>query len=178
MSGFLHDCAMALPAWELNLLNMTEGKEGFTKNSISNPIANDGKKPYKHSEALKVINENKQSLYDSFEKTKQFLFSFNNESDFQRDLATRLIKYQEFRNGYSQEFKDLEKEKNNVQLYLEFSDLLRYDFIRITHAERVETYINNLSARFINNLGGSWGEALAKDLARICRLIMGNQWIL
>ncbi|MFB4169015.1 hypothetical protein [Virgibacillus sp. JSM 102003] len=168
MSGFLHDCAMALPDWELKLLTMTEGKDGFTKNSIQNPMPNDGKKPYKFSEALKVISDNKQYLFDDFENTKEFIFSFSNESEFQRDLATRLIKYQDFRNGYSQEFKNLE-EKNNVQLYLEFSDLLRYDFVRITHAERVETYIKNLSNRFINTLGGAWGEALAKDLGKVCR---------
>ncbi|PFP05758.1 HD domain-containing protein [Bacillus thuringiensis] len=168
MSGFLHDCAMALPAWELNLLTMTEGKNGFTKNSILNPIPNDGKKPYKLSEALKVINENKESLYINFDKTQEFIFSFSTEIDFQRDLAKRLIKYQEFRNGYSQELKKLE-EKGDVKSYLEFSDLLRYDFVRITHAERVETYINNLSRRFINSLGGAWGEALAKDLAKVCR---------
>ncbi|PFX98391.1 hypothetical protein COL41_02925 [Bacillus mycoides] len=168
MSGFLHDCAMALPAWELKLLTMTEGKIGYTQNSISNPIPNDGKKPYKISEALKVINDNKQVLYGDFETTNEFIFSFSNESDFQRDLAKRLIKYQEFRNGYSQEFKSLE-EKGDVPSYLEFSDLLRYDFVRITHAERVEAYINNLSNKFIDSLSGAWGEALAKDLAKICR---------
>lgn len=168
MSGFLHDCAMALPAWELKLLTMTEGKEGFTKNSIQNSMPNDDKKPYKLSKALEVINDNKENLYGNFEKTKEFIFSFSNESEFQRDLATRLIKYQDFRNGYSQEFKNLE-DNNNVQLYLEFSDLLRYDFVRVTHAERVETYIKNLSNRFINTLGGVWGEALAKDLGKVCR---------
>lgn len=168
MSGFLHDCAMALPTWELKLLTMTEGKDGFTNNSIQNPIPHDGKKPYKLSEALKLINDNKKSLYNDFEKTKDFIFSFSNESEFQRDLATRLIEYQDFRNGYSQEFINFE-EDNNIQSYLEFSDLLRYDFVRITHAQRVETYIGNLSKRFINTLGGAWGEALAKDLGEICR---------
>ncbi|KTR59855.1 hypothetical protein RSA42_10380, partial [Exiguobacterium indicum] len=112
MSGFLHDCAMALPIWELKLLTMTEGKDGYTKNSIQNPIPHDGKKPYKLSEALKVINDNKQSLYNDFEKTKD---------------------------GYSQEFTNF-VENNNVHSYLEFSDLLRYDYVRITHAQRVETY--------------------------------------
>lgn len=168
MSGFLHDCAMALPIWELKLLTMTEGKDGYTKNSIQNPIPHDGKKPYKLSEALKVINDNKQSLYNDFEKTKDFIFSFSNESEFQRDLATRLIEYQDFRNGYSQEFTNF-VENNNVHSYLEFSDLLRYDYVRITHAQRVEIYIKNLSNKFINTLGGAWGEALAKDLGKVCR---------
>lgn len=168
MSAFLHDCGMALPEWELKLLKMSEGKEGYTSNAIENTLAHDGKKPYKLSEALKIIEDNKQDLYNDFESTKDFTFSFTNENEFQRDLAARLIEYQGFRNGYSQEFKYFEKSKD-LHSYLEFSDLLRYDFIRITHAQRVETYIKNLSSRFTVALGGAWGEALAKDLGEVCR---------
>ncbi|MER2109256.1 MAG: ATP-binding protein [Solibacillus sp.] len=168
MSGFLHDCAMALPEWELKLLTMSEGKEGFTNNTIRNPIPHDGKRPYKMSEALAIINENKEYLYIDFEKTKEFIFSFKNEEQFIRDLANRLIEYQEFRNGYALELKNYE-ENNDLQGYLEFSDLLRYDFVRITHAQRIEAYIQNLSSKFIDTLGGAWGEALAKDLGKVCR---------
>lgn len=168
MSGYLHDCAMALPTWELNLLKMTEGKEGFTSNSIENSMPHDGKKPYKISEAIELINKNKIKLYGDFESTIEFIFSFSNEKEFQRDLATRLIAYQNFRNGYAKEL-DNRRTEGNLNNYLEFSDLLRYDFVRSTHAQRINTYIQNLSNKFSDRLGGAWGEALAKDLGKICQ---------
>ncbi|MCY9660710.1 ATP-binding protein [Paenibacillus chondroitinus] len=168
MSGYLHDCAMALPAWEHHLLRMTEGMVGFTSNDLVNPIANDGKVPYKLSKALDYIKSNSIKLYNSYEMIKSYIFLSQNENELHRDMAERLVEYQQFRNGYSEELKQ-KAETGSVKSYLEYSDLIRYEYIRVTHAQRVEKYVRNLSSLFQERIGGVWGEALAKDLAIICR---------
>lgn len=168
MSGILHDCAMALPTWELRILMTTEGQEGFTNNKFKKSLANDCKMPFKFSEALEFIKINKEYLYGNYEGIKSFIFAFQNEDDLQRDLAERLIDYQQFRNGYTEQLNS-KAEQGGMPEYLELSDLIRYDFTRSTHTKRVEKYIRNLSVYFTNRLGGAWGEALAKDLAQICR---------
>ncbi|OCT11475.1 hypothetical protein A8709_07345 [Paenibacillus pectinilyticus] len=168
MSGYLHDCAMALPTWELNLLKMTEGMGDFVHNDLGKSFANDGNPPYKLSYAIELVESIKSQLYVDFEKVKDFIFSIQSESEMQRDLAQRLIDYQQFRNGYTDELK---KKANGTSLneYLELSDLIRYEFIRQTHPLRVEKYIRNLASLFRARLGGVWGDKLAKDLAKICR---------
>lgn len=168
MSGYLHDCAMALPTWEMKLLRMTEGREGFTSNELDKVIANDGKPPYKLSKAVNVIEENVELLYGKYENISRFIFIFRNEQELKRDLAERLIHYQQFRNGYIEDL-DNKAEEGSITKYLELSDLIRYEYIRITHAKRVEKYIQNLAPLFSDRLGGAWGESLAKDLAKVCR---------
>lgn len=168
MSGFLHDCAMALPAWELQLLKLTEGTEGFTSNQMSKSLANDGKTPYMLSKAMEVIGEYAEHLYGDYNQIRSFIFIFPNENQLQRDLAERLVDYQNFRNGYWEELKK-KVDQGVIPAYLELSDLIRYEYIRITHAKRIEKYIRNLAGFFAQRLGGAWGEALAKDLALICR---------
>jgi molecular chaperone HtpG len=168
MSGFLHDCAMALPTWELNLLKMTEGIGEFVHNDLGKSYANDGNPPYKLSSAIQLIETHKPQLYEDFEKVKGFIFSFPSESEMQRDLAERLIDYQQFRNGYTDELKKKASNASHTE-FLELSDLIRYEFIRQTHPQRVEKYIRNLASLFEARLGGVWGDKLANDLARICQ---------
>ncbi len=168
LAGYLHDCAMALPNWEILLLRMTEGTEGFTSNELSKSFANDGKAPYKLSEAIHVIRENATDLYGNYQNISSFIFICPTEDEFQRDLAERLIDYQIFRNGYTEEL-NKKVSQGSVAAYLEMSDLIRYEYIRYTHPQRVEQFIRNLSVLFRERLGGAWGEALAKDLAKICR---------
>ena len=122
----------------------------------------------KLSKALDYIQSNVKDLYNSYEKIKSFIFVPKNESELQRDLAERLVDYQQFRNGYSEELKQ-KAETGLVQTYLEYSELIRYEYIRVTHAQRVEKYVRNLASLFQERLGGVWGEALARDLAIICR---------
>lgn len=168
LSAYLHDCAMALPEWEVRLLKLTEGMEEFTDERVVNSFINDLRPPFKLSEALRAIDDRKNALYGSFNSIKEYIFVCNNEDEFKRDLAERLIQYQEFRNGFTEELKKISKSKNKLK-YLEFSDLIRYEYVRQTHAKRVEKYIMNLSRLFCEYLGGMWGNALAKDLADICR---------
>lgn len=168
MSGFLHDCAMALPAWELNLLKMTEGIGEFVRNDLGKSYANDGNPPYKLSSAIQLIETHKPQLYEDFEKVSTFIFSSSSESEMQRDLAERLIDYQEFRNGYTDELKKKALNGSYTEFF-ELSDLIRYEFTRQTHPQRVEKYIRNLASLFEARLGGVWGDKLANDLARICR---------
>lgn len=168
MSGYLHDCAMALPTWELKFLKMTEGMGEFVHSGLEKSFANDGNPPFKLSSAIELVETIKIQLYEDFEKVKGFIFSFPSESEMQRDLAERLIDYQQFRNGYTDELKKKTVDASPND-YLELSDLIRYEFIRQTHPQRVEKYIRNLASLFETQLGGVWGDKLANDLARICR---------
>ncbi|MBC9786276.1 hypothetical protein H1S01_17600 [Heliobacterium chlorum] len=168
LSAYLHDCAMALPNWELKLLKLTEGSDGFTNLEIEKPLKNDFKSPYSISTAIKIINERKDNLYENFAKIRNFIFCPSNESELIKDLAGRLIEYQEFRNGFTEELKET-KLRSDIAGYLELNDLIRYEFVRTTHHSRIEKYVKNLSSLFEEYLDGSWGKALAYDLAKVCR---------
>lgn len=168
LAGYLHDCAMALPAWELHLLKMTEGMEGFTSNQLDKSFVHDGQTPYKLSKAIETVKENAEKLYGNYDTAKKYIFAFSTETEMQRDMAERLCDYQKFRNGYTIELKAKAKE-GLINEYLNFSDLIRYEYVRTTHAQRIEQYIKNLAPLFTERLGGAWGGALAKDLSKICR---------
>jgi hypothetical protein len=167
LSAYLHDFAMALPEWELRLLKITEGtSNGDETNNTT--LKHDLKAPLSTSAALSYIESNKQSLYDSFSKLNEWPFISNNESDFQKDLARRLISYQDYRNGFSKQLEQCLKDSNK-EYYDKQSIEIRQSFIRDTHHTRVEDYVRNLGITFQERLSGSWGKALADDLAKVCR---------
>lgn len=168
LSAYLHDCAMALPKWEFELLKLTEGTEKFFSNDINNPFTHDFKPPFKLSKAIEIIEERKKDLYENYNKVEDFIFIEETEEDLKKDLAKRLINYQEFRNGYIDKLKEIARE-DDLEKYLKYSEFIRHEFIRSTHASRVGKYIRNLSPLFTERLGGSWGRALANDLALICK---------
>lgn len=168
LSAYLHDCAMALPNWELKLLKLTEGTKDIISENIEKPIAHDFKAPFKLSEAMEIIEERKNNLYESYDKVKDFIFISGAEPELKKDLAERLIKYQEFRNGYTDDLKKIVFEKN-LNKYLKYSDFIRHEFVRTTHASRAQEYIRNLYNLFVERLGGSWARSLVNDLAMICK---------
>jgi len=168
LSAYLHDCAMALPEWENNLLKMTEGIEELDCLELTNSLKRDFKAPFKFSEAIQIIKDKKSDLYGDFEERKDFIFINKDEELFIQDLAKRLIEYQEFRNGYTEEFKKL-LDNGDKNKYLDYSNFIRQIFIRNTHPQRAEIFIKNLKEKFANRLGGSWGKQLAEDLAKISR---------
>lgn len=168
LSCYLHDCAMALPEWEIRLLRLTEGTELLDVPELRDNLKRDMKAPCTHTEALSEIENRKHELYDDFNKITEFLFLTKPESDFKSDLCSRLIEYQEFRNGYSGEMKKIIDEENKSS-YLEMGEFIRGEFIRSTHAKRIEKYVQNLASKFDDWLGGAWGRSLAHDLAKICR---------
>ena len=164
LSAFLHDCAMAPSEYEINAMKLTEGNDEFYNELYS--IKHDLKSPLKHSEALKVINTNTQILYKNFSYPSKWLFCNSSENDFNNYLASLLVDYQNFRNGFSKELKNVK----DIEDFKIINDFIRIDYIRATHHIRIETYIKNLETRFGNSFEqSSWGKKLANDLAKICR---------
>lgn len=167
LAAYTHDCGMALPAWEIKLLISTEGIKEFPEDK-DNGNNNDLKPPLKLADAITYVQKNAKSIYGDFSNVADFIFIKHDENAFIRDLAERLILYQEFRNGYSNQIEMFINE-NDKDRFNSYSEFLRKEFIRITHAERSAIFIENLEHKLIKELGGNWGGAITRDLANICR---------
>jgi hypothetical protein len=166
LSAYLHDAAMALPAWERKLLKLTEGQAGFCHNDVDKPLLYDGKPPMKLSEAKEYIIENKNLIYGNFENCKDYILSFKTEEELTNDLSEQLSEYQDYRNGYIHR---LNEAKSDIQIYLKLSDEIRYEYIRENHSMRIEKLINNLSSAFDAKLDVKIGKMLTKTLGVICK---------
>ena len=164
-SAYLHDCAMAVPEWELNLFRLTEGISP-PETEIEVGVHNDLKPKISFDEARQLVLSRRETVFGNFEDAKKWIFSAKTEKAFVDDLVVRLRDYQDFRNGFSEELRDLAE---NSDKYQNRSEQLRQDFIRQTHWLRIETWARNLDALFEDRLGGLWGKALAHDLAAVCR---------
>ncbi len=165
LSSFFHDCAMAPSDWELNVLKFTEGTDKFKVNDKS--ICHDLKEPFKISQAKNFINENKNVFYGTFDgDVKKWLFSPDNENLLIDYLASMLIDYQNYRNGFAEQLRKI----GNNEDFESLNTFIRTDYIRATHHIRIETYVNNLESIFGNSFEQpAWGKRLAKDLALVCR---------
>lgn len=166
LSAFLHDAAMALPKWERNLFNLTEGQEGFSHNDIKNPLLYDGKSPMKLSDAREYIISRKDDIYGNYKECEKFIFAFNTEDELINDLSEQLTAYQDYRNGYISELNEV---KGDVCSYLKLSDEIRYEYIRENHSIRIEKLVNNLAKTIDRKLEIKVGKKLTKTLASICR---------
>lgn len=186
-SAYLHDCAMAPPEWEIQLLKATEGTDQLP---LKSKLANDLKAPLSYSDSLEFIRNTKNEfLINKFSEVQKWMFSPSSERMLEEDLADLLRKYQEFRNGYADEIRKIIKyenerindlgkknkirEEKNIETgedkYHILNDQIRTDFIRINHHTRIESYIKNIVTEFEEKLGLGWGEKLTNDLALICR---------
>lgn len=165
-TAYLHDCAMALPQWELSLLKLTEGVGEQGAKPSPPGIHHDLKPKLSFELARQFVRTKIQELCGSFDEVMQWRFSPKDEQSFVDDLAERLRDYQEFRNGFAAELRELVLTPDK---FVTRSDELRQEFIRITHWRRVEQWSRNLDRLFHDRLGGQWGKALAHDLGTICR---------
>ncbi len=165
LSAFFHDCAMALSDWELNVLKLTEGTDKYSIND--NSICHDLKTPFSFSEATAIIKEKKISLYGTFNSDVQkWLFSPDSEDELISYLASMLIEYQKYRNGFTDQL----RKASNQDDFECLNTSIRTDYIRSTHHIRIESYVNNLKTLFGSSLDqDALGEKLAKDLACVCR---------
>lgn len=165
LSSFFHDCAMAPSDWELNVLKFTEGTDKFKVNDKS--ICHDLKEPFKISDAKNIVKDNKNSFYGIFDSdVKNWLFSPNSEDDLINYLASMLIEYQNYRNGFAEQLRKVSSKEDFESL----NTFIRTDYIRATHHIRIETYVYNLESIFGNSFEQpAWGKKLAKDLALVCR---------
>ncbi len=166
LSANLHDCAMALPSWEYKLISSVEGTDVIfdLKNRIR--INNDFKPIKTLTETLDFIKQHKNEIYNDFNEVSNFIFSLKDENDFQIDLSKRVIEYEGFRNKYATELKAKIKDATE---YLNYSELLRSEFIRSTHHLRAANYISALKIPFSKNIGNSIATQLILCLSVICR---------
>ena len=165
-SCFLHDAAMALPAWEYDMLRATEGCNECYDNTIKHFLRNDFN-PAQSLACLKsFLDENKGDLYVNFDNVTKFVFSPNDENTFQLDIAKKVHEYQLFRNEFADKLEPL---KNDLHAYLNYSDLIRSEFIRKTHHRRIVDYINNLRHKLSVEVGEAIAVSVLTDLAHVCR---------
>jgi len=163
--SYFHDAAMAPSDWEINTLKLTEGTIKFS--SFESSIKHDLQTPLKLSYAIELINKKKDILYHKFEDdVKGWLFSPKEENELIKYLASLLIDYQSYRNGFADKIKKV-KNQNDFDNLNEF---MRINYIRVTHHTRIETYIKNLESLISSAFEQpAWGKKLAQDLALICR---------
>ena len=156
----------ALPVWEYTLIKAIEGTEEIYDNTLEVKILNDFKPVHKVEEAIKIVRDNKDKLYTSYENIKEYIFLENTEKDLIENLASLICEYEEYRNGYVEE---LNKLKGNVAKYLSYSNMIRCEFIRLTHHKRITRYIKGIKRKYINLIGNYPTEKLIDDICCICR---------
>ncbi|MFR0018738.1 MAG: hypothetical protein ACLRU3_02160 [Paraclostridium sp.] len=166
MSSYIHDAAMALPSWEYTLLREVEGTDEFYDNTLKIKIRNDFKPVHKYIDAIDIVNNNKEILYSSFENIKTYIFIESNENELMNSLADLMCDYEEFRNGYVE---DLERYKKSPSDYINYSKIIRSEYIRSTHHIRIESYIKRIKQKYICYIGSLEAEKFVNDLGLICR---------
>lgn len=171
LMSYLHNCGVALPKWERRILLSTEGSDRFfDDNELVKSIHNDGKINYTFDQAKSYIVDNEAIFWKSSKKIENFIFDNDNKEDCISQLSSELINYQDFRNGFSNELNKI----SNRQDYLKRSREIRYEYLRITRADRAERYIINAGNKFSDILEGTWGNSIADDLASVCRSYCEN----
>ena len=165
MSAYLHDSAMALPDWEYKVLKAVEGTEEYHDNTLELTICNDYKPKHTYSEALRIIEENKDKLF-CYDTAKNYVCAKPTEDKMTESLAEFMQQYEEFRNGY---ITDLDKCEGSVSEYMDKSRWIRSEFIRQTHHIRAVENVESLKVKIADAIGGFYAEKFIEDLAAICR---------
>lgn len=165
-SAHLHDCGMALPKWEYELLSSVEGTASVFDRRHILQINNDLKPSKTLQETIEFIQQHKELIYVDFDTVKTFVFAIKSENAFQMDLAKRVVDYENFRNSYSTE---LRNRLNDETKYLNFSELIRSEYIRSTHHIRAANFINNLQDRIADSIGYGMASRVLRYLSEICR---------
>jgi hypothetical protein len=157
-SAYLHDTGMALPDWELKIIEAVE-----SENTDSWKSAFNVKTPLTLLIARRQIVNHSVEIYENFNKVEKWFFAPDTEDTLIEHLAQTAVQYQEFRNGFTKKLKSLSGDKKK-----QYVRALRIEFIRQTHHIRSQLFIKNLSHRMSDEIQ-PWGEAIARDLAIICR---------
>ena len=165
MSAYLHDSAMALPDWEYKVLKAVEGTEEYHDNTLEFTICNDYKPKHTYSEALRIIEKNKDKLF-CYDTAKNYVCAKPTEDKMTESLAEFMQQYEEFRNGY---ITDLDKCEGSVSEYMDKSRWIRSEFIRQTHHIRAVENVESLKGKIADAIGGFYAEKFIEDLAAICR---------
>ena len=165
-AAYMHDVAMALPMWEYRLLEAAEGTDDIYDDKKGLFLNNDFKPVHDYSKLHEFIVSNKKELYKDFETASKFVFAPGTEKDLVEDLVSRVREYEGFRNEYTDKLKLLTESKKD---YLNYSALIRREFIRTTHHTRIEYYIKKLKLKLEQKIGAVKANCFVESLSKICR---------
>ncbi|MBR2092123.1 MAG: hypothetical protein IJ905_17695 [Fibrobacter sp.] len=162
LSAYLHDSGMALPNWEYKALKAVEGCDKYFDSTLKFSIKNDFKSPQTFDE-IKTIVQN-ANLFD-YNSAKNYIFIENSEDKVVENISKLILEYEAFRNRYVTQL----KEKNNNYDYIEFSKVIRSEFIRITHHKKAVSNIKNLKNKIETAISPYYTNSFLQDLGNICQ---------
>lgn len=162
LSAYLHDSGMALPKWEYEALRVVEGCDEFFDSTLRFSIKNDFKSPQTFDEIKAIVQNAKLFDYNS---AKNYIFIENSEDKVVENISKLILEYEAFRNRYVTQL----KEKNNNYDYIEFSKVIRSEFIRITHHKKAVSNIKNLKNKIETAISPYYTNSFLQDLGNICQ---------
>ena len=162
LSAYLHDSGMALPKWEYEALRAVEGCNEFFDSTLRFSIKNDFKSPQTFDEIKAIVQNAKLFDYNS---AKNYIFIENSEDKVVENISKLILEYEAFRNRYVTQL----KEKNNNYDYIEFSKVIRSEFIRITHHKKAVSNIKNLKNKIETAISPYYTNSFLQDLGNICQ---------
>lgn len=162
LSAYLHDSGMALPNWEYEALRAVEGCDDFFDSTLRFSIKNDFKSPQTFDEIKAIVQNAKLFDYNS---AKNYIFIENSEDKVVENISKLILEYETFRNRYVTQL----KEKNNNYDYIEFSKVIRSEFIRITHHKKAVSNIKNLKNKIETAISPYYTNSFLQDLGNICQ---------
>lgn len=163
-SSYLHDVGMALPDWELKVIEAVESENENIDGSWKKDFSTNGGRPISISHSRQLITRHSLEIYVSFEAASKWFFSPESEVQLVEHLAQTVVQYQEFRGGFTKKLNSLIGDE--LKRYVKF---LRIDFIRQTHHLRTHRYVKNLGRHMTEEIMQPWGTAITHALADICQ---------
>jgi hypothetical protein len=152
--SYLHDCGMAVSDYEVNVMKIVENDNY------------DGKRVCQIDEASRLIQEKKDDIFKSdknVKKVSDWLFYPGNDQKLFDYYSHLLMDYQDYRNGRIDRIRSgKDADKTN--------DELRTEYIRLTHSDRIETYLKTWGeTKFASFPNKALGKRLAENIAQACR---------
>jgi molecular chaperone HtpG len=160
----LHDVGMALPDWEIGVIEAIEAENNCDAGSWKMEFNTSGQGPLAMSVAKELIKKHALKIYGDFESVARWFFAPDSEDHLVEYLANTVMQYQEFRSGFTKKLKSLIGDELS-----KYVQSLRIDFIRQTHHLRSHHYVKSLGRHMPEEIMQPWGEAIAHDLAAICQ---------
>jgi hypothetical protein len=163
-SSYLHDVGMALPDWELKMVEAVEAENELINGSWKADFNTKGGGPITITRARQLVIQHARELYSDFETVKKWFFAPDTEELLVEHLSQTAVQYQVFRSGFTKKFNSFTGDE--LRQYVQF---LRIDFIRQTHHLRTYHYVKSLGRHMTEEHMQPWGAAVAYDLAVICQ---------
>ena len=151
--SYLHDCGMAVSDYEMRVMDLTE-KEEFDGIKSKPSEAKDTIKNYKD-----LICGKRSTDFEG--EIRNWLFVPEKKEDLIDYLAKLFLDYQDYRNGK----REVIKKSDNLE---QTNRDERLNYLRLTHHERVKTYIRNWGSSIFKDFPGGNGQKLADTIAQCC----------